>query len=322
MGNANNAKHKVTKSTLKKYKKKIYSSKDAVVVVNAEKGFIEANDAAVKLYEASGREELLRYKPQDLSPPIQEHLGKSSLDALLEGIQKAWESEDGYYDLVVNIITLKGRSIFIRGWITPLNFLGQTAIQGIVKRVPKPNSTEQKIESTTDVDSSLLKPKFDDESSDTLFDSQSETNKSEKQNSNSEKQHSNTEKQPPNLSKQTSNGVWTKDNLDKEIQRLDKELEKGMKEKARLERIKFKVLEKQLNEKIQENTQLKNEIFVLQQLLEEMKKSNNENESESQLQEEIERIKEKKKKYKTEVERLTNRLKMVEFEKENLKKLM
>eukprot|EP01156_Anaeramoeba_ignava_P023611 Anaeramoba_ignava/c21660_g3_i6.p1 GENE.c21660_g3_i6~~c21660_g3_i6.p1 ORF type:complete len:303 (+),score=119.34 c21660_g3_i6:55-963(+) len=302
MGNANNIKHKITKASIKKYRKKIYSSQDAIAVVSPEKGYIEANDAAVKLFEASSKEELFKHRPDTLSPQFQAHLGKSSHEVMMEVVQKAFQSEDGYADLIFEHISLKGNHFFAHVWITPINLGGQVAAQGVIKKVPNPNSAEKKIESTTDVDTSLLKPKFDDESSDTLFDSQSETNlKSEKQ---------------------TSNGVWTKDNLDKEIQRLDKELEKGLKEKARLERIKFKVLEKQLNEKTQENTQLKNEILVIQQILDEMKKSNNENETESQFQDKIERIKEKKKKYKMEVERLTNKLKLAEMEKENLKKLI
>ncbi|KAJ5070658.1 hypothetical protein M0811_10728 [Anaeramoeba ignava] len=241
----NNVKHHITKASLKKYRRKIHSSPDAVAVLTLDKGFIEANDVAVEMFEASSREELLKYHPDNLSPKFQNHLGKSSHEVLTEVIHKAFESDHGYADLIFEHITA----------------------QAVLKKVPNPNSAEHKIESTTDVDTSLLKPKFDDESSDTLFDSQ------------------------------------------------------RLKEKARLERIKFKVLEKQLNEKIQENTQLKNEIFVIQQILDEMKKSN-QNETESQFQEKIERIKEKKKKFKTEVERLTNRLKMVEFEKENLKKLM
>ncbi|KAJ5070660.1 elks/rab6-interacting/cast protein [Anaeramoeba ignava] len=301
MGNANNAKHKVTKSTLKKYKKKIYSSKDAVMVTIVGKSCVEANDAAVEMFEASSRDELIKFQPELLSPKFQSHLNKTTQEVIMEGWKKISESAEGYLDLVFEHVSIKGNHFFVHVWVTAINFLGQLAAQSVLKKVQKPNPAEKKIESISDVDTSLIKPKFDDESSDTLFDSQSETNlKSEKQ---------------------TSNGALAKDNLDKEIQRLDKELEKGMKEKARLERIKFKVLEKQLNEKIQENTQLKNEIFVIQQLLDEMKKSN-QNENESQFQEEIERIKEKKKKFKTEVERLTNRLKMVEFEKENLKKLM
>ncbi|KAJ5070664.1 hypothetical protein M0811_10734 [Anaeramoeba ignava] len=327
MGNANNVKHKVTKFQLKKYRKKIYSSPDAVVVASPERGFIEVNDQAVKLFEASSREELLKFGPDVLSPKFQSHVNKTTQEVIMETWKKSVESEQGYSDLIFENISIKGNHFFVHVWVTPIIFLGKLVSQAVIKKIDNPITLEHKTEDPTEVDSSLIKPRFDDESSDSYIDTQSEPNtksekqntKSEKQNSNSEKQNSNSEKQPP---KQTSNGIWSKDNLDKEILKLDKEIERATKEKTRLERIKFKVLEKQLNEKTQENTQLKNEIFVLQQLLEEMKKSNNENESESQLQEEIERIKKKKKKFKTEVERLTNRLKMVEFEKENLKKLI
>eukprot|EP01156_Anaeramoeba_ignava_P023609 Anaeramoba_ignava/c21660_g3_i1.p1 GENE.c21660_g3_i1~~c21660_g3_i1.p1 ORF type:complete len:100 (+),score=27.85 c21660_g3_i1:55-354(+) len=91
MGNANNIKHKITKASIKKYRKKIYSSQDAVVVVVPQKGFIEANDVAVKLFEASSKEELLKYGPETLSPQFQAHLGKSSQEVVMEASKRAIE---------------------------------------------------------------------------------------------------------------------------------------------------------------------------------------------------------------------------------------
>ncbi|KAJ5070663.1 hypothetical protein M0811_10733 [Anaeramoeba ignava] len=308
---------KETKSAVKKYLKKIHSSKDAIVIVTQENGYIEANKKAVKFFEAKSREELLKHRPDTLSPKMQSHLGKSSKEVLKEVIEKAWKSKDGYYDLIVEHISLKGNQIFARVWVSPVKLMEKIAVQAVIKKVSNPILDDQKSNETTstDIDSSLIKPKIDDdddddnnnnndddESSDSYIETQTETRSI--------------------LQKQTSISEWTKDNLDKEILKLDEEIEKGRKEKGKLEKIKFKVLQKQVNERTQENTQLKNEILVLQQLLDEMKRSNEEIETESQLQEKIQICKKKKKKYKTEVERLTNRLKMVEFEKENLKKLM
>ncbi|KAJ5070662.1 hypothetical protein M0811_10732 [Anaeramoeba ignava] len=339
MGNEIQLKRKVTKSSLKKYIQKVHSSKEAIILVTQENGYIEANKKAVELFEAKSREELLKHRPDTLSPTFQSHLGKNSQDIINETWKKVIESEEGAQDLILEFFSLKGNGFFARVIITPINLVGKMAAHAVFKKVNSPNSTEKRsFESLTDPESSFFHSRSDDELTDPYHE-RPEKPMNELQIESRSKSLLNTQIEKDNETQTDSLGYsrsqsftfsqrqqgekWTKEIFDKEIQKLDDELKKRKKEKAKLQKMKYKFLEKDLNDKNLENFQLKNEIIVLQKLLEEVRKSNQELELEkNEIEEKMEKCKKKKTVYRTEVERLTNRLKIVEFEKENLRKLM
>lgn len=117
------------------------NSRDAILLL--EKGkVIDANEAAVELFEFSSLSELIGQNPIELSPLHQENGQKSSLLGK-EYIDKALNDDKSLFEWIH--VTNKGKSISCEVWLRPVTWLGKSVIQASVRNISKRKEAERKV---------------------------------------------------------------------------------------------------------------------------------------------------------------------------------
>ena len=81
----------------KKYRKLFETSRDAIVILDIEKGFIDCNPAALKMFTAPSKEEFCSVKPEDLSPELQPD-GSLSSEKMTAELRKSIKEGSRFFD--------------------------------------------------------------------------------------------------------------------------------------------------------------------------------------------------------------------------------
>ncbi|KAJ5076862.1 lamin dm0-related [Anaeramoeba ignava] len=307
--NANNLKTKGLKERV--YRKKLSKEKDALFACTLEKGFIECNNPVIELFGSKSKKDFLAHPPQQFLTLTQPQFENAHTMEIVRAVfAKLQEKPSEPVRQILNLKKTTAEEFFGEIYFTVIHINKHYAIQGLIKSTMKTlEEAKQKLESEhTIVDNETLFPK---QSESDLPTTESEQTL----------EQTNTPKEETQTKLQTQIGT-SHYSIDSQIQELETKNRKLMQTRKDLFNQEIRLLQKSIDEKNEENSKLKNELLVLQEYLEEVKNDNDSSQKQSDFQGKIDKYKEKKKKYKMEVERLTNKLKLAEMEKENLKKLI
>ena len=124
----------------KKYKNLFESSMDAIMLLDLEKGYLDCNQAALKLFDISKKDELFNLAPADLSPKYQPDGILSSKKADLM-IVKAMETGSTLFEWTHK--RMNGEHFFASVLVTRLEIEGRTILQGAVRDISEYKQTQE-----------------------------------------------------------------------------------------------------------------------------------------------------------------------------------
>eukprot|EP01156_Anaeramoeba_ignava_P023965 Anaeramoba_ignava/c21849_g1_i3.p1 GENE.c21849_g1_i3~~c21849_g1_i3.p1 ORF type:complete len:359 (+),score=164.15 c21849_g1_i3:67-1143(+) len=142
MGNVNSVKKKISKREIKEYKRRVSHCSESILLVDDKANFIGANKAAVKMFKAKSKKEILDRGPSGLAGPYQPAFKmptKQTLDLILKNV---FESPDGFYEFDFLHIDLEGKEFWCHVWFTPINWGGKMVLQGYTRPVSEPGITK------------------------------------------------------------------------------------------------------------------------------------------------------------------------------------
>ncbi|MBU1342967.1 MAG: PAS domain S-box protein, partial [Proteobacteria bacterium] len=133
------------KQTETKFKTLFESSSDAVVLLD-QKGILDCNHAALKIFECRTKEEFCALHPADLSPKIQPG-GQLSMDLADQKIKDA--STKGSQNFEWTHQKTKTKKIFPADvLLTPMELNGKQVLQGVIRDITHRKQAEEKLKNS------------------------------------------------------------------------------------------------------------------------------------------------------------------------------
>lgn len=123
-----------------KFQRVFETSNDAVMLLDSEK-FFDANDATIRLFGYSSREEFLGKHPGEVSPPVQPD-GTPSKDAADERIGKALREGKNFFEWTHR--RADGTDFAATVLLTPLELEGRQVLQATVRDITEEKALQQK----------------------------------------------------------------------------------------------------------------------------------------------------------------------------------
>ncbi|KAJ5076204.1 protein kinase pkn/prk1 effector [Anaeramoeba ignava] len=142
MGNVNSAKKKISKREIKEYKRRVSRCSESILLVDDKANFIRANRAAIKMFKAKSKKDVLSRGPAGLAGPYQPAFKMPTKQATDLILRNAFESPDGFYDFDFLHIDLDGKEFWCHVWLTPINWDGKMVLQGYTRPVSGPGVTK------------------------------------------------------------------------------------------------------------------------------------------------------------------------------------
>ncbi|KAJ5076205.1 a-type inclusion protein [Anaeramoeba ignava] len=142
MGNVNSAKKKILKKQTKEYKKKIAQFSEAITHSDEKGNFLYVNKAAVKMFKAKSKNEILSRNAGSLAAAYQPAFKMPTYQAIGVIGKNIFESPDGFYDFDFLHIDLDGKEFWCHVWLTPINLGGKMVLQGYTRPVSEPGITK------------------------------------------------------------------------------------------------------------------------------------------------------------------------------------
>jgi len=123
------------------------SSKDAIMVVVPEKGFIAGNPATVKMFKCKSEAEFITKSPAELSPEFQPDGAFSALKAQ-EMMRKAMEKGSHFFEWTHK--RLGGEEFFATVLLTRVELKGEPALQATVRDITEQKMAEAELKKRLD----------------------------------------------------------------------------------------------------------------------------------------------------------------------------
>lgn len=118
----------------------LYESISAAVVVHDENGFLQVNSATVRLFRASGPEQIIGLHPGDTSPPTQPD-GSSSDEAARRHISRAMKEGTTQFEWTAR--RFDGSEVPLDITLTTLPLEGRTVVQAVMNDLTDRKKTEE-----------------------------------------------------------------------------------------------------------------------------------------------------------------------------------
>ncbi len=133
------------RQTETKFKTLFESSSDAVVLLN-EKGFIDCNQAALKIYGCKTKKKFCSYNPFDFSPSHQPN-GDISKKLAMDKINEAYKTGSCHFEWVH--LNIRSEKLFPADvLLTSLELNGETVLQGVIRDISKRKQSEEKLKNS------------------------------------------------------------------------------------------------------------------------------------------------------------------------------
>ncbi|KAJ5076206.1 hypothetical protein M0811_06485 [Anaeramoeba ignava] len=142
MGVSNSAKKKISKREIKEYKMRVEKCSESILLVDNKANFIEANKAAVKMFKAKSKKDVLEKGPNGLAGPYQPAFKMPTMQASALVLKNAFESPDGFYDFDFLHVDCENKEFWCHVWVTPINWGGELVLQGYARPVSEPGITK------------------------------------------------------------------------------------------------------------------------------------------------------------------------------------
>ncbi len=134
-------KRKITEQELKRSQedfKNIIESSLFGIVIHSEGKFVYVNNAALKIGNATSKEEFLSKPPSSFVHP-------DYLDLAEERIKKMAETGKGVGTVIEKFVRMDGKTIFVRNSATPVKFEGKNAFLVLFEDITKQIENEEKV---------------------------------------------------------------------------------------------------------------------------------------------------------------------------------
>ena len=125
-----------------KYKTLYDSSRDAIMILTKEQGYISGNTAAVKMFKCKGEQELVFKNPIDLSPEYQPD-GTLSYRKAKQMMQIALEKDSHYFEWKHKRID--GKEFFANVLLTKIELQGKELLQATVRDITERWEADEKL---------------------------------------------------------------------------------------------------------------------------------------------------------------------------------
>ncbi len=125
-----------------KYKTLYDSSRDAIMILTKEQGYISGNTAAVKMFNCKDEQELISKNPIDLSPEYQPD-GILSKRKAKQMMQIALEKDSHFFDWKHKRID--GKEFFTNVLLTKIELQGKELLQATVRNITERWEAEEKL---------------------------------------------------------------------------------------------------------------------------------------------------------------------------------
>jgi PAS domain S-box-containing protein len=125
-----------------KYKTLYDSSRDAIMILTKEQGYISGNTAAVKMFKCKGEQELISKNPIDLSPEYQPD-GILSYRKAKQMMQIALEKDSHFFEWKHKRID--GKEFFANVLLTKIELQGKELLQATVRDITERWEAEEKL---------------------------------------------------------------------------------------------------------------------------------------------------------------------------------
>ena len=116
------------------------SSMDAIILFDQEKGYIDCNPAALKMFAVSSKKEFCLLTPADLSPKYQPD-GSLSADLAKKELEKVFEERVHYFEWIHRGID--GREFPATVFVTRMELEGRTIFQGTIRDITGRKQVEE-----------------------------------------------------------------------------------------------------------------------------------------------------------------------------------
>jgi PAS domain S-box-containing protein len=135
-------KEKALRKSEEKYKTLYDSSRDAIMMLTLEQGYIGGNFASIKMFKCKDEDEFISKNPWDLSPEYQ-HGGTSSLVKGQEIIKIAMEKGSHFFDWKHKRID--GEEFFANVLLTKIELYGEIVLQATVRDITEQKRAEEEL---------------------------------------------------------------------------------------------------------------------------------------------------------------------------------
>ncbi len=124
----------------KKYRKLFESSMDAIILLDLKKGYLDCNQAALKLFGIKSKEKLSSLTPSALSPEYQPD-GTLSSDKAEKMIEKALDSGSNFFEWTHK--RLDGKIFIANVLATRTEIEGRVVLQGSIRDISEYKKTQE-----------------------------------------------------------------------------------------------------------------------------------------------------------------------------------
>ncbi len=121
------------------FKTLFYSSKDAIMTLTAEDGFLSGNPATIKMFECKNEEQFKDLSPSQLSPELQPN-GKSSSTEAKKNMEIAMQRGSNYFEWVHK--KLDGKEFTATVLLAKVEVNGKNVLQATVRDITKQKELE------------------------------------------------------------------------------------------------------------------------------------------------------------------------------------
>jgi PAS domain S-box-containing protein len=133
----------VLQESEKKYKTLFDSSRDAIMTLTPEKGFLGGNDAAIKMFGCKDEEEFTSKAPEDLSP---EYQPDGTLSAIKSQQMMAIAIKEGSHFFEWTHKRIDGKCFFSTVSLTRMALKGKKILQATVRNITERKKAEKALE--------------------------------------------------------------------------------------------------------------------------------------------------------------------------------